>query len=87
MTPAGDESPGFRERPVGAILVAPRESRPQRLTPLPAAPIFYEYFDYPDYIGRFGIYTRWKLYGLDLPEEVMQKVYRENALHVIPRLL
>ena len=21
-----------------------------------------EYFDYPDYIGRFGVYTRWKLY-------------------------
>jgi hypothetical protein len=42
-----------------------------------------EYFDYPDYIGRFGVYTRWKLYGLDLPDEVLRKVYSENARRVI----
>jgi hypothetical protein len=45
-----------------------------------------EYFDYPDYIGRFGVYTRWKLYGLDLPDVVLKKVYYENARHVIDRL-
>ena len=45
-----------------------------------------EYFDYPDYIGRFGVYTRWKLYGLDLPDEVLKKVYCENAQRVIPGL-
>ncbi len=45
-----------------------------------------EYFDYPDYIGRFGIYTRWKLYGLGLPDEVLKKVYCENAMRVIPGL-
>jgi predicted TIM-barrel fold metal-dependent hydrolase len=45
-----------------------------------------EYFDYPDYVGRFGVYTRWKLYGLDLPEEVLRKVYYENAARVIPGL-
>ena len=27
-----------------------------------------EHFDYPDYIGRFDVYTRWKLCGLDLPD-------------------
>lgn len=43
-----------------------------------------EYFDYPDYIGRFGVYTRWKLYGLDLPDEVLKKVYYRNAERVIP---
>ena len=43
-----------------------------------------EHFDYPDYIGRFGVYTRWKLYGLDLPEEVLQAVYCDNARRVIP---
>jgi predicted TIM-barrel fold metal-dependent hydrolase len=43
-----------------------------------------EHFDYPDYIGRFGVYTRWKLYGLDLPDEVLKKVYYENAERVIP---
>lgn len=43
-----------------------------------------ECFDYPDYIGRFGVYTRWKLCGLDLPEEVLSKVYSENAARVIP---
>lgn len=45
-----------------------------------------EYFDYPDYIGRFGVYTRWKLYGLNLPDEVLRKVYFENALRIIPGL-
>jgi predicted TIM-barrel fold metal-dependent hydrolase len=45
-----------------------------------------EYFDYPDYIGRFGVYTRWKLYGLDLPDEVLRKIYSGNAVRVIPRL-
>lgn len=43
-----------------------------------------EFFDYPDYIGRFDVYTRWKLYGLDLPDEVLKKVYYENAERVIP---
>lgn len=38
-----------------------------------------EYFDYPDYIGRFGVYTRWKLYGLNLPDPVLRKIYHENA--------
>jgi len=43
-----------------------------------------EYFDYPDYIGRFGVYTRWKLHGLDLPDEVLNKIYHGNAERVIP---
>lgn len=43
-----------------------------------------EYFDYPDYIGRFGVYTRWKLYGLDLPECVLRKIYAQNASRLIP---
>jgi predicted TIM-barrel fold metal-dependent hydrolase len=46
-----------------------------------------EYFDYPDYIGRFGVYTRWKLYGLDLPDEVLEKIYAKNARRIIPGLL
>lgn len=43
-----------------------------------------EYFDYPDYIGRFGVYTRWKLYGLHLPDDVLEKIYYRNAQRVIP---
>jgi predicted TIM-barrel fold metal-dependent hydrolase len=42
-----------------------------------------EYFDYPDYIGRFGVYTRWRIYGLGLPDEVLKKVYYENAIRVL----
>lgn len=42
-----------------------------------------EYFDYPDYIGRWG-YSRWKIYGLRLPDEVLRKIYYENALKIIP---
>ena len=43
-----------------------------------------EHFDYPDYIGRFGVYTRWKLYGLDLPDDILRKVYYENAERILP---
>jgi hypothetical protein len=45
-----------------------------------------DYFDCPDYIGRFDVYTRWKIYGLDLPDNVLRKVYRENALRIMPAL-
>ncbi|REJ76614.1 MAG: amidohydrolase [Acidobacteria bacterium] len=38
-----------------------------------------EYFDY--YRKR---HAHWKLYGLDLPAEVLRKLYYENALRVIP---
>jgi predicted TIM-barrel fold metal-dependent hydrolase len=46
-----------------------------------------EGFDYPDYIGRFGIYTRWKLIALDLPDDVLRKIYHDNAARVIPGLV
>jgi hypothetical protein len=36
-----------------------------------------EYFDYPDYIARWG-YCRWKICGLYLPDEVLKKIYRDN---------
>ena len=40
-----------------------------------------EYFDYyRDY------HAFWKLYGIDLPDEVLRKVYYGNALHIIPRM-
>lgn len=35
-----------------------------------------EYFDYPSHASRQG---RWKVYGLHLPEDVLRKIYRENA--------
>jgi predicted TIM-barrel fold metal-dependent hydrolase len=38
-----------------------------------------EYFDY--YRRRHAF---WKIYGLDLPDEVLRKVYYKNALRVIP---
>ena len=40
-----------------------------------------EYFDYyRDY------HATWKLYGMDLPDEVLKKVYYKNALEVAPGL-
>jgi len=40
-----------------------------------------EYFDYyRDY------HATWKLYGMDLPDEVLQKIYYGNALRVTPGL-
>jgi hypothetical protein len=38
-----------------------------------------EYFDY--YRKRHAF---WKMYGLDLPDEVLKKVYYKNALRIIP---
>jgi predicted TIM-barrel fold metal-dependent hydrolase len=37
-----------------------------------------EYFDYPDYIGRWGK-SRWRIYGLHLPDDVLRKIYYQNA--------
>jgi predicted TIM-barrel fold metal-dependent hydrolase len=40
-----------------------------------------EYFDYyRDY------HAFWKLYGMDLPDDVLRKVYYGNALRIIPRM-
>ena len=39
-----------------------------------------EYFDYPSHASRQG---RWQIYGVDLPEEVLRKIYRDNALKLL----
>lgn len=39
-----------------------------------------EYFDYPSHASRQG---RWQIYGIFLPDEVLAKVYRENALRLL----
>jgi len=39
----------------------------------------------PDYDGTFDRY-RWKICGLGLPREVLEKIYFKNALNVIPGL-
>lgn len=40
-----------------------------------------EYFDY--YRRRHAF---WKMYGIDLPDEVLKKIYYKNALRIIPGL-
>jgi len=40
-----------------------------------------EYFEYPSHASRQG---RWNIYGIHLPDEVLCKVYRENALKLLP---
>ena len=40
-----------------------------------------EYFEYPSHASRQG---RWNIYGLYLPEDVLRKVYRENAEKLLP---
>ncbi len=42
-----------------------------------------EYFDYPSHASRQG---RWMVYGIFLPDDVLRKVYCENALRVMPRM-
>ena len=41
-----------------------------------------EYFEYPSHASRQG---RWSIYGLFLTEDVLRKVYRENAIRLLPR--
>jgi predicted TIM-barrel fold metal-dependent hydrolase len=40
--------------------------------------------DYFDYYRNYHAF--WKLYGLDLPDAVLKKVYYQNALKIAPRL-
>ena len=40
-----------------------------------------EYFDY--YRKRHAF---WKMYGMDLPDDVLRKLYYENALRIVPGL-
>jgi predicted TIM-barrel fold metal-dependent hydrolase len=41
-----------------------------------------EYFEYPSHASRQG---RWNIYGLFLPDEILVKVYRENAIRLLTR--
>ncbi|HUP23914.1 MAG TPA: amidohydrolase family protein [Thermoanaerobaculia bacterium] len=54
-----------------------------------APPEYHTYFrvletsdDYFDYYRRRHAF--WKIYGLDLPDDVLKKIYYQNALRVIP---
>ena len=38
--------------------------------------------EYFDYYRRYHAF--WKLYGMDLPDEVLRKIYYANALEVVP---
>jgi len=40
-----------------------------------------EYFEYPSHASRQG---RWNIYGLHLPNDVLEKVYRGNAFRLLP---
>ncbi len=40
--------------------------------------------DYFDYYRDYHAF--WQMYGLDLPEDVLRKVYHENAARLIPGL-
>ena len=39
-----------------------------------------EYFDYPSHMSRQG---RWNIFGIFLPDDLLLKVYRENALKLL----
>jgi predicted TIM-barrel fold metal-dependent hydrolase len=61
----------------GTDLVPDREMYRQHFRFLETAD---EYFEYPSHASRQG---RWNIYGLYLPDEVLNKVYRENALRLM----
>jgi len=46
---------------------------------------FDESFDPPFYDGKFSP-PRWRVHGIGLPDEVLKKVYFENAIRLIPAL-
>jgi predicted TIM-barrel fold metal-dependent hydrolase len=39
-----------------------------------------EYFEYPSHASRQG---RWNIYGISLPDDVLTKIYRTNALRLL----
>lgn len=39
-----------------------------------------EFFDYPSHASRQG---RWQIYGLALPDEVLKRIYRANAVAIL----
>ncbi|HEX4021666.1 MAG TPA: amidohydrolase family protein [Acidobacteriaceae bacterium] len=41
-----------------------------------------EYFEYPTHASKQG---RWNIYGIYLPDDVLKKIYRGNALRLLPR--
>jgi predicted TIM-barrel fold metal-dependent hydrolase len=43
-----------------------------------------QYFEYPSHASRQG---RWNIYGLFLPDEVLRRVYRDNASRILKRPL
>jgi len=52
---------------------------------------FYTYFqvfetddDYFDYYRRYHAF--WKMYGLDLPDDVLRKIYYQNAVRLVPAI-
>jgi len=40
--------------------------------------------EYFDYYRKY--HAQWKLYGLDLPDDVLRHIYYKNALRIIPGL-
>jgi predicted TIM-barrel fold metal-dependent hydrolase len=41
-----------------------------------------EYFEYPSHASRQG---RWNIYGINLPDDVLEKVYRKNVQRLLRR--
>jgi predicted TIM-barrel fold metal-dependent hydrolase len=44
-----------------------------------------ENFAYVDYLGRWGR-SRWRIHGLGLPHEVLEKIYNSNVRRLVPQL-
>ena len=43
-----------------------------------------EYFPYVEDAARFPPQGFWNIYGIGLPDDVLRKVYFENALRLLP---
>ena len=64
----------------GRILFGKDSYRPEEF------PYYWRTFEtsdeYFDYYRRYHAF--WKLYGMDLPDDVLRKIYYANALSVVP---
>ena len=41
---------------------------------------------YPDFPYHKKYHAFWSMYGLELPDEVLKKIYYKNALRIVPGL-
>ena len=79
----------MREGSDGVVSATARNSSraaswPRTITESITSCVFNTRDDYFDYYRNYHAF--WKLYGIDLPDSVLKKIYNGNALRITPGL-